>query len=171
MTDASIGDVIDRLASVRKGQTSDQSILRLGAGDPTPGFNDGEELWPWQTCTEFGFYQTCEFGSKCFYTQGLSNLSDEMSFCSEQFSISADLVAANVKYSNAYYGSAAPSGSRVIYVNGEVDPWRASSITRQPSPELPTAYVPGASHHAWTHPSRADDQDSVVLARQTIRAR
>lgn len=139
------------------------------AADPTPGFNDGEELWPWQTCTEFGFYQTCEFGSECFYTQGLFNLSDEMSFCTTNFKIPADVVAANIEYSNAYYGSDAPRGSRVLYVNGEVDPWRANSLTRQISLDLPTAWVPGASHHAWTHPSMVSDQDSVVAVRQTIR--
>ena len=28
--------------------------------------------------------------------------------------------------------------------------------------------VPGASHHAWTHPPRATDQASVIAARKVI---
>ena len=29
--------------------------------------DDGSDVtsWPWQTCAEFGFYQTCEVGSQC----------------------------------------------------------------------------------------------------------
>jgi hypothetical protein len=28
------------------------------------------DFWGYQTCTEFAFYQTCEKGSACFFTQG-----------------------------------------------------------------------------------------------------
>merc|ERR1719458_1394049 len=83
--------------------------------------------------------------------------------------IPREIVAANVDYSNAYYGADRPQGSRVLYVNGEVDPWHANSILEQPSPGLLTLYVSGASHHAWTHPSAPSDQASVKQARGSIR--
>ena len=80
-----------------------------------------------QTCNEFGFYQTCEVGSGCFFTQGLVLLPDEMGFCQELYQISPATVAANVAASNKFYGGArpdllSPPATRVLYPNGNVDP-------------------------------------------------
>ena len=59
----------------------------------------------------------------------------------------------------------------MLYPNGEVDPWHALSILKSPSKGIDTLMVSGASHHAWTHPSAASDQASVVAARAAIRAK
>ena len=45
--------------------------------------------------------------------------------------------------------------------------WALEAVS--PSPALPTLMVPGASHHAWTHPTYPTDQASVVKARGLIR--
>ena len=74
---------------------------------------------------------------------------------------------------NARYGGWAPGGTRILYPSGSVDPWRANSLTpdREFNAEwAPATMVPGASHHAWTHPSRPGDQASVVKAREEIAA-
>jgi len=170
MTNTSLGDEVARLAHLRRVQSSSLAAAGHTADGvvPAPGY-DGDILWLWQTCTEFGFYQTCEKGSKCFFTQGLATLESQMGFCESLFGISNATVAANVDYSNAYYGADTPAGTRVLYVNGEVDPWHANSINHALSPELPALYVPGASHHAWTHPSLPSDQGSVRAARRAIR--
>mmetsp|Transcript_97031 Transcript_97031/g.256396 ORF Transcript_97031/g.256396 Transcript_97031/m.256396 type:complete len:474 (+) Transcript_97031:2-1423(+) len=175
MTNVSIGDEVQRLAEVRCMQAEAAAARRFAspvraAKTPTPGYGNGDQLWAWQTCTEFGFYQTCVQGSQCFYTQGLATLDEEMSFCGSMFNIPNDVVTSNIAYSNAYYGADHPQGSRVLYVNGEVDPWHANSINAPLAPELPALYVAGASHHAWTHPSVKSDQDSVVAVRAKIRA-
>ena len=47
-------------------------------------------------------------------------------------------------------------------------PGHALSILTPATPDVQTLWVPGASHHAWTHPSLPSDQDSVVSARRTI---
>lgn len=172
MTNASIGDEVERLAYVRKMQNSvgeEQAFLAQSKNTkPAPGY-DGDILWFWQTCTEFGFYQTCEKGSECFFTQGLADLDSQMGECNSQFGIPAAAVAQNIANSNTYYGADKPEGRRVLYVNGEVDPWRANSILAEFSPDLPVRDVAGASHHAWTHPSTPTDQESVVAARLEIR--
>ncbi len=123
----------------------------------------------YQTCTEFGFYQTCEVGSQCFYTQGLDLLADEDGFCDSVYGISEAEVQANIDASNAFYGADHPNATRILYPNGEVDPWKSQSILVAPSPELPVMLVAGASHHAWTHPSLPTDQPSVVQARLDIK--
>eukprot|EP00697_Spironema_sp_BW2_P009387 gnl/Spiro4/24240_TR12033_c0_g1_i2.p1 gnl/Spiro4/24240_TR12033_c0_g1~~gnl/Spiro4/24240_TR12033_c0_g1_i2.p1 ORF type:complete len:501 (+),score=149.50 gnl/Spiro4/24240_TR12033_c0_g1_i2:129-1505(+) len=161
MTNQTVGSPVQRLGAVFQLQKSAQSPA-ASAADDLPDF------WGYQTCTEFGFYQTCEVGSQCFFTQGLATLSSQMAFCSSEFGIPASQVASNIDYTNAYYGGWTPSGSRLLYPNGEVDPWRSQSVA-EPLPGVATMFVLGASHHFWTHPSLPTDQPSVVQARQQIR--
>lgn len=153
---------VHRLASVA--QTQEVSMLSFKV-------KDGEfaNYWGWQTCNEFGFYQTCDVGSKCMYAQGLDVLADQIAFCQNDFGISPETVAANVKYTNVYYGGLKPSATRVLWPNGEVDPWATLSILDSPAASQPTLWVEGASHHAWTHPTLPTDQKSVVDARVKIR--
>ena len=66
-------------------------------------------------------------------------------------------------------GGDKPAGSCVLYPNGEVDPWHGLSILKSPSPGIPVLWVPGSSHHAWTHAVLPTDQPSVVTARAAIR--
>ena len=143
---------------------------RAGVADPARFADLLDSFWEYQTCTEFGFYQTCDVGSACMWVQGLDTLANEIAFCPTAYNVSAAQVAANVAYSNEYYGGRSPAATCVLYVSGEVDPWQANSILTPPSPssQLQTLWVPGASHHAWTHPSAPTDQASVIAARAVI---
>eukprot|EP00658_Telonema_sp_P-2_P037547 TRINITY_DN2699_c0_g1_i1.p1 TRINITY_DN2699_c0_g1~~TRINITY_DN2699_c0_g1_i1.p1 ORF type:complete len:518 (-),score=124.16 TRINITY_DN2699_c0_g1_i1:465-2018(-) len=162
MTDTKIGDEVARLAEVRKAQLA----LQIAPSQAEPNELD---YWGYQTCTEFGFYQTCELGSNCFYTQGLVLLEDMMAFCTSDFGIANESVAEAIAATNKFYGADHPNATRVFYPNGDVDPWHGlSKLTA--SPGLPVLMVSGASHHAWTHPSAPTDQESVIAARATIRA-
>jgi len=164
MTNTSIGDDINKLAYLR--------AIQMNVGILTPGNTTTSlpDFWEYQTCTEFGFYQTCEVDSKCFFTKGLSTLDDEMSFCTDRFGIKKEKVFENVGYTNDYYGGLNPGGNRILSPNGEVDPWHSLAIIHSPDVvRLPTLWVKGASHHAWTHPSLSSDQQSVIVAREAIK--
>jgi len=162
MVDTSKGDEVARLASLRNLQLA-AGVLRADGDEPNE-----LDYWGYQTCTEFGFYQTCEVGSKCFYTQGLDLLADNMAMCTSEFGIAQDAVGPAIVKTNAFYGADHPNATRIFYPNGDVDPWHGlSKLTA--GPELPVLMVSGASHHAWTHPSAPTDQASVVAARKTIR--
>eukprot|EP00756_Hemistasia_phaeocysticola_P048853 Hpha_TRINITY_DN23262_c0_g1::TRINITY_DN23262_c0_g1_i1::g.30229::m.30229 len=161
MVDTSKGDEVARLAVLSDLQMSSGLLAQ-------PKGLQSLNYWGYQTCTEFGFYQTCEVGSKCFYTQGLYLLPDAMGFCTEEFGIAQDAVPPAIEATNKYYGADHPNATRIFYPNGDVDPWHGlSKLTA--SPGLPVLMVSGASHHAWTHPSAPTDQKSVVAARETIR--
>ena len=186
---------VQRLATLAKGQAKEQERRRaVGHGRESTALasrasvvemvareQSGEsshphlflDYWGYQTCTEFGFYQTCEVGTRCFFTQGLNQLSDDDSFCQQEFSIPPSSIQQRIDATNAFYGAGRPdlarNASRILYVNGDVDPWSGLSILASPSPGLPTLQVPGASHHAWTHPSAPTDQTSVIMARTLIR--
>ena len=109
----------------------------------------------------------------CMFTQGLLTLDSFLDTCLSMFNVSPDDVARNVDATNAHYGGLRPdlahNASRILYVNGNVDPWSGLSILTSPSAGLPVLEVEGASHHAWTHPSAPTDQASVVQARAAIR--
>ena len=94
----------------------------------------------------------------------------------QQFGIPISSVRDSIKATNEHYGGVQPwgthegaLGSCVLFPNGEVDPWSGQGVLKSPAPELPTLWVEGASHHAWTHPSDSRDQASVVSARTAIR--
>lgn len=73
---------------------------------------------------------------------------------------------ASVDSTNLFTGALRPAASRLLFINGGVDPWRAASVlTVPPGPALAVLDVPGASHHAWTHPPRAADSARLVAAR------
>lgn len=157
---SSKGSAVEKLASLSNGQA--EWVAAAPTGDSQPDF------WFWQTCNEFGFYQSCETGSKCMFTQGLAT-GTLSAGCGNEFNISDELVAANINYTNVYYGGLKPEGTRVLWANGEVDPWSTLAVLETTRPEQPTLYVKGASHHAWTHAALPTDQPTVVSARDAIR--
>jgi len=180
MIDTSIGDPINRLASLveKQGRSATDCEMdwtkysihhRTKKDSPDVSHN----YWGYQTCTEFGFYQTCEVGSQCFYTQGLISFNDPSkhpdSFCLAEFGISEEETKKHIDETNNYYGGLAPNGTRIFWPNGEVDPWSGLSILKSPGPEQPVLMVAGASHHAWTHPSSNSDLQSIVDARKKIK--
>lgn len=130
----------------------------------------GERVWTYQTCAEFAFYQTCDPGSACPFTRApwLDTLQSSLALCSVAYNITAAQVAKNVADSNNYYGGDHPGGTRILFVNGDIDPWHVQSVLKSLSPLLPALVVPGASHHAWTHPPRPTDSPAVVRVRVQI---
>lgn len=84
--------------------------------------NGDARIWFYQTCSEFAFYQTCDTGTPCPFTQGLNTISYNTDLCRIAYGINADQIQKRVDWSNTEWGAATPAGRRVMYVNGEVDP-------------------------------------------------
>ena len=159
---------VDALATLsarqRGGRCVDASLSQNFEDDGSDALS-----WPWQTCAEFGFYQTCEVGSQCPFARGYVSVADEISICS-QFGLTPGVVADSVAFSNQVYGGAAPQGSRILFPNGDVDPWTGLGVLESPAPSEPVMMVVGASHHAWTHPADTIVQKSVADAKAAIQA-
>ena len=102
----------------------------------------GTRSWIWQTCTEFGFYQTCEVDSNCPYGKGFHTIDQDLEICEKAFGIDKNLVPSNVLASLEFYGGWNLKSSRILFVNGDVDPWSMLGVTRaHGSAELPTISV------------------------------
>ena len=170
LTDESVGSPVERLAKLSSAQSSgscvsvsyDKMISTLS--NPL----NPERSWLYQTCTEWGFYQTCEEGSQCPYTQGLHTIAVDYDICLQAFGVPSSAVDKQIAYTNAVYGGRNIQGSRILFPSGQIDPWQASSVLEAPNSEEPTLWVVGASHHFWTHPSLPTDSAEVNQARQVI---
>ncbi|KAM3615582.1 uncharacterized protein V6R79_004372 [Siganus canaliculatus] len=77
-----------------------------------------ERLWTYQTCTEFGFYQSCE-DSTCPFS-GMVTLQIETQICPMLFGISQQSLPGRVAFTNTYYGGNNPQSHRVLYVKVEL---------------------------------------------------
>jgi thymus-specific serine protease len=142
--------------------------------DPVKGQGGGLRSWQWQTCTEFGFYQTCENNSTCPYGKGFHTLEEDFQICEYAFEISPEELQESIEQTQEYYGSnkLLQGGSRILSVNGNVDPWatlaRDNDVPNSDDPLLPTFMAEGASHHFWTHARKDTDGPFVTKARSFI---
>ena len=125
----------------------------------------GVRSWLWQTCNEFGFYQTC--GDGCLF--GTHTIDQDLQLCEYAFGVEAAFVFRNVDATLAHYGGLDLESSRILSITGTIDPWSEQALlppTRDPS--LPLYSVPGASHHFWTHAPKDTDDEAIVQARGII---
>lgn len=129
MLNETYGTPVDRLASLRTIQrqqpSSQRARVRSSSNDKQLELPD---FWYYQTCTEFGFYQTCETNSTCMFVQGLGSAADQAHHCAD-WGISEQDVMVAINETNKHYGGLLPTdesgqlGSCVLWPNGEVDPW------------------------------------------------
>jgi len=140
-------------------------------------------IWTYQTCTEYGFYQTCDPGTKCIFTSAphLNTLDSYYDQCQKAFGISGLQVEEAVKSSNIWSGGWHPGSSRVLYINGQVDPWRSQGVLPDnkafgkvvpvgaPDSGISALMVEGSSHHYWTHATIEPDPP-ILAARASVNA-
>jgi len=124
--------------------------------------------WVYQTCTEFGFFQTSDskdqvFGTNLpikFYTKQCKDIYGEI--------FSEDNNNKDITWTNSNYGALelGKSASRIVFPNGSIDPWHALSILENTG-DVIAVFIKGASHCANMYPS--SDKDSQELAQAKIK--
>ncbi|XP_074534899.1 thymus-specific serine protease [Halichoeres trimaculatus] len=176
MSDASLGDPYTRYAAVARLMMDTFSMKCLDASfnnclrDMTnTSWNGaaagGGRQWVYQTCTEFGFYQSTDSPNQPF--AGFP-LMFHVSQCADFYNVSAEQVAEAVAQTNEYYGSYNIRSSRIVFPNGSIDPWHALGITLDISPDLPAVFIKGTAHCANMYPARAADLPQLTLARDHV---
>eukprot|EP00927_Polykrikos_kofoidii_P054347 TRINITY_DN48775_c0_g1_i1.p1 TRINITY_DN48775_c0_g1~~TRINITY_DN48775_c0_g1_i1.p1 ORF type:complete len:516 (+),score=56.72 TRINITY_DN48775_c0_g1_i1:113-1660(+) len=124
---------------------------------PTGGSGNAGRTWTWQTCNEFGYFQTATavFGKPTLYTRGASSPSQWQGVCENVFGLSATSVSAKIAATNAYYGAKDPEGiSRVFYTHGGLDAWSLLGVTSYPpnTREVYAEVAPLGSHCVGLYP-------------------
>ncbi|XP_064615454.1 putative serine protease K12H4.7 [Liolophura sinensis] len=168
------GDVVKMLLKAYNEPCLDfkytKMIDRLKQVDWSSESAGGDRQWMFQTCTEFGFYQTSDS-----YAQPFGNdfpLSFFLQQCSDVFGskFTETLLKRGVERTNLNYGGIFFKGSKVIFPNGSLDPWHTISITMN-SPnmdDITPIFINGTAHCADMYPSSPKDLPQLVDARQMI---
>ncbi|KAI1894055.1 hypothetical protein AGOR_G00130050 [Albula goreensis] len=129
----------------------------------------GERQWYYQTCTEFGYYQTCEDAS-CPFSRMLT-LQAQTELCPLLFGVSQSSLPSSIAFTNQYYGGDHPRTHRVLYVNGDIDPWHELSVLRNGTTMADkdrAIVISDTAHCADMSPARFEDPPTLREARREI---
>ena len=104
----------------------------------------GGRQWTYQTCVEFGFFQSTDsdrqpFGNTVpveFYINQCKDI------FGDKFSV--ELLEQAIVDTNTNYGGYDYEGSRVVFVNGNIDPWHALGFYgNPPNKNTHTVFIEG----------------------------
>lgn len=130
-----------------------------------------KDCYLYQQCTEFGSFPSTESGKHPF----TNSLPVEYYYkaCKVQFGpeFGKKKVEDGVKATNEMYGGLHPNVTKVVFVNGEFDPWRKLGITENLSDDAP-AFVVAKSGRSQLLMSPNMDADSEELkeARKKVKS-
>eukprot|EP00112_Aurelia_sp_Birch-Aquarium-sp1_P012459 Seg2620.1 transcript_id=Seg2620.1/GoldUCD/mRNA.D3Y31 product="putative serine protease K12H4.7" protein_id=Seg2620.1/GoldUCD/D3Y31 len=132
--------------------------------------SEGGRQWMYQTCTEFGYYQTTDSQSQPFGK--LSPLSFSVQQCIDIFGSKFNSTNINrgIDFTNTNYGGFGYNAEKVLFVNGAIDPWHALSFTTNIPSYLKAIYMQGTAHCANMYPATANDPPQLTAARTKIEA-
>jgi len=179
MTNAQLGDPINRLAALSKSTGSPcvhhdyKQIIDLLKQDSwdSPYVNGGSRQWLWQTCTEFAYYQTTDSEKQPFGVGTVSLKYQEYIYCTQPFGITPQDIANSVMLTNKRYGGRAPNATKVFFFNGSIDPWHTLSVYENDlNKSSPSRYIEGTSHCYDMFEARSDDPPSLTQARKDMAA-
>ncbi|XP_072547459.1 putative serine protease K12H4.7 [Salminus brasiliensis] len=171
MSDSSRGEPYDRYAAIAR--IFSQSCIDVrysyylqymsstgwsGAGA------SGARPWVYQTCTEFGFYQSTDSPHQPF---GGFPISFFLQQCRDIFNMNAS-VADAVQQTNEQYGGYDIRSTRIVFPNGSIDPWHALGVIKNITDDLPAIFIKGTAHCADMEQARASDLPQLTQARQEI---
>lgn len=127
----------------------------------------GMRQWIWQTCTQFGYYQTCDDKTNCPFSR-LMDLPSQTKLCSDFFSISPEEIPKFVSFTNEYYGGDQPRGSKIIFSNGSIDPWHKLGVLTDLSDTEHAVFIEGTAHCNDLGSTKPKDPPALTAARKKI---
>jgi serine protease 16 len=72
-----------------------------------------------------------------------------------------------INFNNDMLGGQRPGGSRILFINGGIDPWHSLSVTpfNIDNPNNAAVFIPSGAHCRQMLPSQPSDPEDVKLAR------
>ena len=119
--------------------------------------------WYFQTCAEYGYYQTIESDDMMFSQR--IELKYFLNLCAEAYDIDPTEPDVSAKYTNVYYGGRNPKSSRIVFTNGSVDPWHALGNIVDFDEKMPVYYINGTAHCADLYKATPEDIPGLTEAR------
>uniref|UniRef100_A0AC34QUR0 Serine protease n=1 Tax=Panagrolaimus sp. JU765 TaxID=591449 RepID=A0AC34QUR0_9BILA len=131
--------------------------------------NSAARSWFWQTCTEFGYYQSTDLGKNIFGSAVPVDL--YIDSCTDVFgpSFNRSFIDNSIAKTQKYYGGNQNySATNVVLPNGSLDPWHALGLYTDGTTSITSILITGTAHCADMYPSRDNDLPALVNARQKI---
>nr|XP_031840442.1 putative serine protease K12H4.7 [Nomia melanderi] len=126
--------------------------------------------WQYQTCTEYGYYQTTSSKKSIFGS--LFPLSFFTDMCTDLYGnhFDSDFLNTRVRRTNLMYGGLRPDLRNVIFTNGDIDPWHALSVLKDLNRFSPSILINGSSHCSDLKENKSTDVPDLVQARARVQA-
>jgi len=130
----------------------------------------GSRQWTYQTCTEFGYYQTSDATDQPFGSGFPIEFSIQQ--CTDVYGpdFTEQSLNAGIEWTLDNYGGYALSGTNIVLPNGMVDPWHFLGVLSDLSPTINAIVIPGTAHCADMYPSTSNDPVPLQQARAMIGA-
>lgn len=136
---------------------------------------DPDNMWrPWtyQTCNEFGYFQTADSMNQPFHAwRDYLGLDVSARLCAAAFdgwTIDERMIAS----SNRDYGGLAIGATDSVYPHGTIDPWHALGVTNStaplPQPSAHPVYILGTAHCRDMYAASPSDPPALTQARAVI---
>jgi len=130
----------------------------------------GGRQWMYQTCTEYGFYQTTDSPHQPFGQR--VPLKYYMDQCTDIFGpqFNSSLLEAAVQANSIKFGGLGLRTSRVVFTNGSLDPWhRLGKYTAQSDHvDMPVVFINGTAHCSDMYPSWSRDTQELRDGRDKV---
>ncbi|XP_074657679.1 putative serine protease F56F10.1 isoform X2 [Tubulanus polymorphus] len=161
-----LADVSNLLLAADKQKCLDNSYADLVKSLKSTDWNDdiAGRSWVYQTCTEFGFFQSSDLPNQPFGPN--FPLKFFVQQCVDVFGekFNSTFIADGVHRTNINYGGYdITKVTKVIFYNGSVDPWHALGV---PKSSRSAAYVTGTAHCANMYPDSSNDLPALINVRK-----
>ncbi|RXG68291.1 Thymus-specific serine protease [Armadillidium vulgare] len=103
-------------------------------------------LWQYQRCTEFGLFPTTDSPNQPFGS--ILPISSYLEKCKYDFGVDEHVLQCGVERTNKMYGGKNPNVTRVVFINGSIDPLHRSGVLQDLNEEAPAIFINGTSHCA-----------------------
>jgi len=124
-------------------------------------FGSGRQ-WTYQSCSEFGYFQTTDSVGQPF--GDLVPIAYYIQMCKDIFGF--DWLPAINETNNCYGGNGPTGATKIVFVNGSLDPWHALSILEDQSETVTAVFINGTAHCADMRPERPSDPPQLIAARE-----
>lgn len=139
--------------------------------NPSKDPSNNMRPWTYQTCNEFGYYQTTDSIRQPWTSWTELNMQFYRDLCFEGFDgWTSD---PQTEWMNDVYGDIQIGGTDIIFPAGTIDPWHALGVTNTtvlPQDDERALYILGTAHCADLYAPANSDPQSLTEAREVIAA-
>ncbi|XP_046606656.1 thymus-specific serine protease-like [Neodiprion virginianus] len=175
MTATYLGSPLQRLAYLTSWSTcvdtSYASLVEAYINEDWNSYAATSAMRPWyyQTCTEYGYYQTANSDKSVFGT--LFQIEFFTELCKDLYGdyYNEYLLDSAVTRTNIVYGGLKPEVTNVIFTNGDLDPWHALSVLEDLNESSPAILVMGTSHCQDLYSDLSTDSAEMTAAKARVR--